>query len=419
MEEPSVPTNRTFKHYLFFWSGQLFSLLGSSIVSFVIIWFITIYSESAIYLSIAYFFSIIPLIVLSPITGVIADRFNRKTVIVIVDSLQALTTLSMIIIFFIGMEGIWIVILLNGLRSVFQAFHSPASTAIIPTMVPKEHLSRINGINYLLTSFIQVIGPLIAAPLLIFFDINQILWVDVVTFLIALIPLILIKIPHVISKEEEEEELSFFQSFSEGLKIVRKTTGILPLLIFAAIINFFIMPYMTLNSLFVYETHSGGEIYYSIISAAFQGGLFIGAIFATVKKSWQRKGLTILIGVINESIGLIIIALAPIGNFFIIAVGSIIFGFSFPIVNTLIMTIFQTRIAPDKQGRVMSISIALSSTITPISVLISGPLAEFLGIIPLFLYSAIAGIIVTLAFWIFTDMSNLDEKENKANENEG
>jgi len=138
------PDESTFKNYLFFWSGQLASLMGSSIAQFVIIWWITLQTESAIYLSIASFVGFVPQILLSPFAGVLADRWSRRRLIGVVDFLQALATVALIFLFWLNVVSIWNIFILLAIRGAFQAFHTPAVSAIIPTMVPKNKLSRMN-----------------------------------------------------------------------------------------------------------------------------------------------------------------------------------------------------------------------------------------------------------------------------------
>ena len=144
-----LANKKTFKNYIFLYSGQLFSLLGSSITQFVIIWWITIETESTIILSIASFVYILPMTLAMPIAGVIVDRYNRKKIIVIVDSLQAFTTLFIIMLFNLEITEPLLIIILNGLLGLFQGFHMPTVSAIVPTMVPKDKLSRINGVSFI------------------------------------------------------------------------------------------------------------------------------------------------------------------------------------------------------------------------------------------------------------------------------
>jgi DHA3 family macrolide efflux protein-like MFS transporter len=219
MEE--FATNKTFKSYMFFWSGQLFSLLGSMVVHFVLIWWIQVETGNPIFLSLGQFFMLLPMLIFMPIAGVLSDKWKRKNIILVADSLQAFVTLILIVLFILNIVNIWLIFLFIGLRSIFQAFHQPTVQAIIPSMVPKEKLSRINGVNYLFVGLVQLIGPGLAAILLQFFTFEQVLWVDVITFLIALIPLVIIKVPDVRTKSEAKVKNSFIKDLKEGFLIIK------------------------------------------------------------------------------------------------------------------------------------------------------------------------------------------------------
>jgi len=194
------PTISTFRHYLVFWGGQLFSLLGSSIVQFVVIWWITDITGSAVLLSITAFFAFIPIIIIGPVAGVYIDRWNRKMIIAATDAIQALLTFFLIIVFLFGVVEIWIIIFLNSFRGICQAIHFPAVNAIIPIMVPKKYLSRLNGINYLFQGLINSMGPVFGAFFFELWGIEAALSIDLITFGIALFLLVSIKIPKITKK---------------------------------------------------------------------------------------------------------------------------------------------------------------------------------------------------------------------------
>lgn len=124
--------------------------MGSSIASFMVIWWITLETQSAIYLSVASLLGFAPIVILSPFAGVFVDRWSRRALIGVVDFLQALTTVVLIFLFWLDIISIWQVLTLLALSGVFQAFHNPAVSAIVPLMVPREKLSRMNGLSFLL-----------------------------------------------------------------------------------------------------------------------------------------------------------------------------------------------------------------------------------------------------------------------------
>lgn len=409
----SSPTGQTFKSYLFFWMGQLSSILGSSIIRFVIIWWIAEETLNPITVSIAFFLGSLPMVIIPPIVGVFIDRWNRKITIAVVDSLQAFITFLIILFFLTGIADIWLIITMNLFRGICQAIHFPTVNAIIPIMIPKKHLSRMNAINYLFTGVIQVIGPIVGATLLAFFEIEQILWVDIVTFFIAFIPLVLIKIPSITLRSSQNERVSFFKDFKEGLSILKTVRSFIILIVFISIINLLNMPFNTQMSLFVLINHSGGELDFALVSALLQCGIVIGAIIASTKKHWKHKELIILYSVFIGIGGYLITTLSPKGNFLMMGIGALIHASMIPIANTMFLTILQTKVPPETQGRVFSIVASIAAAVTPLGMIVSGPLATILGIQLLFiiiLYLQFVSIVIT---WYFTDIKNIIKKESE------
>ncbi|MFX0028543.1 MAG: MFS transporter [Candidatus Hermodarchaeota archaeon] len=401
---------KTYRNYLFFWSGQLFSIFGSSVVFFAIIWWIAVVYDSEMFLSIATFLQILPMTIFLPIAGVFADRLNRKTLILVVDSLQAFFTFILIFFFQFDVVNIGIIFLFISLRSICQAFHVPTVNAIIPSMVPEDNLTRINAINFIFTGAIQILAPLIGSILLVIFNENlaQILWVDIITFIIALIPLILITIPSVKEKEVKMEKKSFIREFRLGIRVIRVIPGLFTLILIGMFINFLIRPLATQLPLYVTRIHDGTTTHYAFILAILHGGMVLGALVASIKKNWSHKIRIIFLSTIITMGGYLIIALAPKGLFYIIFIGAIIMGFCLPLINSLFQTFMQTVVPKDKLGRVTSFDWFLSNLISPVGALISGPLVVVFGIQYLFLYSAIFGLIIPVSIWSLTKIRKLD-----------
>ncbi|MBY9004483.1 MAG: MFS transporter [Candidatus Lokiarchaeota archaeon] len=402
-------TNKSnFSQFLFLWSGQLFSILGSAIVGFAITWWVTITTGSAILLSISTFMYILPMALLTPFAGVIADRHNRKTIIAIADSLQALTTFVVIVLFWFNLANPIVVVLIMGLRGIFQAFHVPTASAILPSMVPKEKLSRMNGINYLFISVINIIGPIFGATLLSIWTIEMILWIDVITYGIAMVPLLITKIPLMIKPKEEKEKDSYLHEFKLGLKTINLIPGLIALLLWSMVLNFLLMPANILLPLYIKVDHGGNALDLAFLSVFFSVGMIFGSILTSVKKKWNHKlfsyfgSLFILMGTIS------VYAFVPKGSYITMWIAAIIMGFTMPIGNTIYMTVIQLTVPQEKMGRVVSIDQSLSSIMAPIGAISAGPLAELLGVRPLFLIVSIIGAVGSIVVWKGTRLRNVD-----------
>ncbi len=399
MEE--LANNQTFKRYIFLWSAQLFSIMGSAVVNFAITWWITVLTGSATLLSIGIFIYVLPMAFLTPVAGVLADRWSRKKLVAIADSLQALTTVWIILLFIFGAANPIVVMVITGFRGIFQAFHVPTINAITPTMVPKDKISRMNGFNYLFSSLISIVGPVLGALLYEAFqgDISLILWIDVITFIIAFIPLLITKIPVVERSPIEEKNNSFLFEFKTGIKTIKLIPGLLTLLLLSMLLNFLLMPFNVLLPYYVEVLHDGSAADFAFVMVFFQIGMVLGALLTSVKKEWKRKVFTYFGSLIVITVMLSGYTFAPKGSFLFLGIGNFVVGFLLPIANTIYMTIIQTTVPNDKMGRVISIDQSISSLIAPFGALISGPLADIIGARTVFLLSSIIGVLATSYTW--------------------
>ncbi len=398
----------TFRSYLSFWFGQLISLLGSSVAQFVIVWWITLETESTLYLALASVLAFTPIVILGPFTGVLVDRWNRKALIGVVDLLQSLTTVVLIFLFQLNFVAIWQVLALLTLKGVFQAFHAPAVWAIIPTMVPRNKLSRMNGVNYLFTSAVNLAGPVVAAILLGFWTINQILWIDAITFLAALVPLLMITIPSVI---EERDKSSFRMQFGEGFGFIRKAGGLLPFIIMATGVNFLLTPLTTLLPYFVKVDHFGGASELAFVMAFIQGGMLAGGVIMSLVKISRRKTTVIFSSMYILFLGYALMALTPTGLFWFMAASGLVLTFCIPMIDVLAMTLLQTVVPVEMQGRVTSVTMSLAHAAQPIGMLLAGIITVFAGTVNLFLGCAGLGVLMLTLSWFFTDIKHVERLE--------
>jgi DHA3 family macrolide efflux protein-like MFS transporter len=358
-------------------------------------------------LSLGQFFYFLPMLLAMPIAGVFSDKIHRKIIILVADSLQALATVILIILFIIKVANIWLVFMFIGLRSIFQAFHQPTVAAITPSMVPKDKLSRINGINFLFIGLIQLLGPAIGALLLQFFTIREILWVDVITFFIALVPLIITRIPVVRNKNIIKKKNGFIRDFKVGFATLKAIPGLIILLLMSMFINFLIQPLGTLLPYFVNGIHGGSAFEYALITIFLQIGIMGGAILTSIKKEWKYKIELTFFGIAYIGVGYAILALIPKGMFYFIGIDLMLMGIILPIINTIYQTILQTNVAKDKLGRVTSIDGTLSMVISPLGSIIAGPITEIIGIQLLFFICAIITIILVLSMYFFTNIRHV------------
>ena len=192
----SVKDGKPWKTRFFtIWGGQALSILGSQLVQFALIWHLTVKTGSATVLATASLVGMLPGVIFGPFVGTLVDRWNRRWIMLLADSIIALATIVLAVLFALDAVAIWHIYVVMFIRSLAGSFHGNAMSASTSLMVPVEHLTRIQGINQMLNGGLNVVSAPLGALLLDVLPIQGILAIDVVTALLAILPLFFIQIP--------------------------------------------------------------------------------------------------------------------------------------------------------------------------------------------------------------------------------
>jgi DHA3 family macrolide efflux protein-like MFS transporter len=370
------------RKFLPIWSAQLFSLLGSSLVQFALVWWITQQTGSAVYLAMGTLVAILPEVLLSPFAGALVDRLNRRYVMIAADALIALLTLTLAVLFAFDMVQIWHIFVVMFLRSIGGVFHWPAMQASTSLMVPEKHLARVAGINQALRGSLNIIAPPLGALLMSVLKFYQVISVDVITAIIAITPLLFIRIPQPVRADAGVilTPKVLLKDVAEGFRYMKNWKGLLYLTFLAAMLNFLLAPAGTLMPLMVTQHFKAGVWELSALESSMGIGIVIGGLVLGVWGGFKSKILTTLMGVLGLGMGVLIFGLAPANAFWIAIIGIMLMGFMNPIANGPLQAIMQSKVAPEMQGRVMGTTTALCMAMMPLSMLIVAPVAEFLGL---------------------------------------
>lgn len=408
---PQIP-ERWARRFFTIWGGQAFSLMGSQLVSFALIWWLTKSTGSATVLAIATLVGLIPQVVLGPIAGALVDRWNRRVVMIVADSMIALFTLALAGLFAIGKADIGHVYLLMFLRSVAGGFHWTAMTASTSLMVPKEHLSRVQGLNQMLQGGMSIASAPLGALLLEWLPMQGILAIDVVTATIAVLPLFIFSIPQPERNDLPEQangKSSVWQDFRAGLKYVASWPGLLIIGIMATVINFLLTPAFSLLPILVTKHYNGQAIQLATLESFSGIGFIVGGLILSAWGGFKRRVVTSLVGLIGMGIGCLIMGLLP-ESAFVLAVGTMFFlGVINPIVNGPLFAAVQAVVAPEMQGRVFSLIGSVSAAMSPLGLIIAGPVADKLGVQSWFLIGGVVCGLMGIAALFIPAVMNFEE----------
>ena len=384
MENSSQPaTHKWAGRFFTIWSGQALSLFGSALVQFALIWWLTQKSGSATVLAIATLVGMLPQIVIGPFAGALVDRWNRRIIMILADATIALFSLLLAYLFAAGVVQIWHIYAIMAVRSLGGAFHFPAMSASTPLMVPKDQLTRINGLNQALQGINTLFAPVVGAALLLILPTQSILLIDVGTALLAILPLLFISIPQPARHDElkpQETKPSLIQDIREALIYIRSIPGFTAIIFMALFLNFLLVPSGALLPLLVTKFFGKGAIELGFLESAFGVGIIAGGIILSIWGGFKKKIVTSVAGIVGLGLGVMLIGLAPANLFLVAVLGNALMGFMIPVANGPIGALMQSIVRPDMQGRVMSLLNSGATAISPLGLLIAGPFSDRLGI---------------------------------------
>jgi DHA3 family macrolide efflux protein-like MFS transporter len=372
----------------FFIAGQMISFVGSLLVQYAIFWYINLETKSGTVLTIAIIASFIPLLIFSPIAGVLADKMNRKLLIIIADGSIALVTLVTAILFSLGDIEIWMLIVVTVIRGIGQAIHGPAIGAAIPLMVPQDKLMRVQGIQTGIQSAFNVLGPIIAAVLISWFSIGFLFYIDTVTAVLGVATLLFfVTIPKHVN-EGKKQTTSGVQDFVAGLKYVKTHSFLIPFFIYLFVVLILVSPVAFLSPLQVvrsFQTYGTDVFRLTMVEVGFSGGMTIGALLVAWWGGLNNRIVTA--GIAISIMGFGVFMLGVVGNFYVYFIFMLIQGVVLPFYNTPMTVMIQEQVDPAYMGRVSSISVMINSIAMPIGIALFGPLADVVSIELLLLIS--------------------------------
>lgn len=377
-------------------------------MQFALVWWLTRTTGSGTVLAMATIAAILPGVLLGPFIGPLIDRWSRRRVMIVADSLIALSTALLALLFALGIAEVWHIYLIMFARSIGGAFHWPSMQASTTLMVPEEHYSRIAGLNQSLQGIANIVGPALGALLLEFLPMQGVLAVDVLTAAIAVVPLLLIAIPQ--PKAVATVRPSFVRDLSEGFRFLRSWPGLLGVVVIAAFLNFLLAPAGSLIPLLVTEHFDGGAFHLAGLQMATGFGIIFGGLLLTAWGGFKRRMATALFGVIFLGAGAFLLGLTPATLFALAILASAIIGIMQPIANGSIMAALQASTPPDMQGRLFSLVGSAAGFMMPLGLLIAGPLSDRFGANVWFLAGGIAAVLLGGLGFFFPAIMNLEEQ---------
>ena len=396
------------------WGGQAISLFGSRLVQFALIWWLTLETGSATVLAIATLTGLLPTVLLGPFAGALVDRWKRRQVILVADTGIALATLLLAYLFAIDVVSVGVIYGLLLVRGIGESFHWPAMSAATSLMVPKEQLTRVQGVNSMLQGGLNIVSAPLGALLLSLIPIQGILMIDVVTAAFAILPLLLISIPEVSKRAAAamEKPTTFWEDFRSGLGYVRAWPGLLMLMALAMMVNFLLTPAGSLMPILVTGHFGGGALQLGWLESAFGFGMVAGGIVLGAWGGFKKRIMTTMVGLLGLGIGFTLMGFIPEDLFWLAVVSAFFTMAMIPIVNGPVHAILQSAVDPEMQGRVFTLIGSLGSAMAPLGLLIAGPVADAVGVRSWYVIGGVACILIAVVGYFIPALMNIEENNN-------
>lgn len=396
------------RRFFTLWVGQALSLLGSQLVQFAIIWYLTQTTKSATTLAIASMMGLLPQVVLSPFIGTWVDRGNRRFILIAADTMVAAATLVLAILFALDVVQIWHIYIALFIRAVAGGFHQSAFGASVVLLVPKEHLARVQGFNQALYGGLNIISAPLGAFLLAVLPMQGILAIDIGTAMLAVLILFFIQIPQ---PERGAENLgTFWQDFMAGFRYIVAWRGLVILLGLVMVINFFYSATEPLTPLLITKHFQGEAQQLGWWLSSFSVGTILGGLILGAWGGFKRKIVTAQLGLILTGLSTMIVGMAPSHLFWVGLAANTAVGLLLPIINGSFGATLQATIAPEMQGRAFAFIVSAAMLVSPLALMIAGPFADRFGIQLWFLIAGVSCMLMGIFGFFSTDVMGMENK---------
>lgn len=364
--------------FLILWSSQAVSTLGTAMTNFALIIWVYEQKGTASSITLLSVFSFLPSILFCFIAGTIADRWDKKRIMLAADFTAAIGTVLVLVLYLTSSLQIWHLYIINFVLSFMNAFQSPASYVATSLLVPKEHYIRVSGLHALSSSIITILAPALGSAALAFGGLKTVLLIDLATFSVTFfILLVYIKIPNIESKEEKVKE-SFLESCMAGIHFLQEHSALLRMILFFAFINLIakMASYGMLPALVLSRTENN-LVTLGMVETAVGIGIFAGSIFVTFMKPAKNRvrviffacGISFLLGDVGQS-------LTRTLPLWILAAftGNVPMAF----LNANLTATMRTNVPIEMQGRVFSARDTIQYSTIPVGLFLGGILADHL-----------------------------------------
>lgn len=375
MNLPALPAFQS-RNYKLFFAGQTISLLGTWMQKTAVSWIIYSLTHSKFMLGVSIFATLFPSAILTPLGGVISDRYNRYRVLLTTQVLAMLQAVTLTLVVYFKNYAVWEIIALSVVLGLINAFDVPARQSLVYEMVDdKKNLPNALALNSSMVNLAKLVGPAIAGIAIERFGEVACFAANAFSFIAVISSLLLIKLP---AFQPLKHTKNILGELKEGLVYIRQTPDIRYIIIMLALVSLLLLPFTSLMPIYAKDIYQGTASTFGLLDSAIGAGALLGAIFLATLKPGKNLSRILAINTFIFGIGLILFSHT---HMYALALGFLaVSAFGMMSQTTISNTLLQTMVTPAMRGRVISIFVVAYSGGVPIGSLLVSYLSQHIGV---------------------------------------
>jgi MFS family permease len=372
-----IPPAFKSRPFLLYWIGHLISIAGSQMQLWALYWHLRTLSDQPMVISGIGLVRFLPVILLSLVAGVAADRFDRRKIAILTQVALGVVAMILGLTTSLGATSIWVLFGLVAVQSVAVAFDTPARQALIPSLVPRENLANAYSLNSIASKVGGILGPAISGVVIAYLGLQWAYWINAISYLAVIAALIAMGDIRTVVEKKSFELKRTFLDIREGIEFIKNSPIIFSVMVLDFFGTFFssantLLPFVAMDILHV------GPIQYGWLSASQSIGTMMVGLYLSQKNNLHRQGLLISISVAGFGLATILFGLST--SFWLTMLALILIG-AFDGLSSIIRNTVRQLLTPDAmRGRMMSITQIFFKGGPQLGEVESGLVAQILGV---------------------------------------
>ena len=380
-------------NFRLYFGGQCISLIGTWMQQIAMSWLVFRLTGSVLLLATVTFTAQIPILVATPYMSVFVDRFDRRKLLVLTQTLSMIQALLMAILTLTGFVQVWHIMVLSLLIGLINALDNPTRQSFYPSLVSPDKLSNAIALNSAVINGSRLIGPAVGGVLIGLLGEGICFLLNGISYIAVIVALLLMRLPSTRGCTVKQKVL---EDMRDGFRYVVRNIPIRTLLLLMSAISFFGLPLMTFIPAYVKTILHGESEMLGLLLSCIGVGSFVAALYLAARKSVLGLGKVVMLSGVLLGIGLSVMAFVTIP--WVAAVLCLPIGFTIIAAVASINTLLQTLSGEDKRGRVMGYMAMAFTGMAPVGSMVLGAIEKWIGLQLIILLSGICCFIAALVF---------------------